>query len=337
MGLPAAWDYSRKKQRNPDVTHHDMIGMKFRPLLLLATALPAGAALHTEVKEASLRILDGDKLVTEYRTDSRTPYLYPLLSPAGATLSRHWPADESVAGEEHDHPHHRSFWLSHGAVDGFDFWSWTGTGDPKIEHRGFSAIHSDEHSATFTADLEWLAAGTSHLKEKRTYTFRQTDPETFEIEVATTLTPSSGKDVTFGDTKEGFFGLRVDRTLRLKGPQAKGHIALSTGLTDAACWGKRADWSAFYGPDESGEPAVIAMMDHPSNLRHPTWWHARDFGLLAANPFGIHNFESKADQPHLGDYVLKKDDRLSFRYLVVLHHGSLDSAKLADRWNAFSH
>jgi hypothetical protein len=76
-------------------------------------------------------------------------------------------------------------------------------------------------------------------------------------------------------------------------------------------------------------------MDHPSNLRHPTWWHARDYGLLAANPFGIHDFEAKKDKT-LGNHVLKKGESLTFRYLVVLHHGSVENAKLADHWTTFS-
>jgi hypothetical protein len=76
-------------------------------------------------------------------------------------------------------------------------------------------------------------------------------------------------------------------------------------------------------------------MDHPSNLRHPTWWHARDYGLLAANPFGIHDFEGKEDE-HLGDYTLKKDETLTLRYQVVVHQGTLESAALPKHFKKFS-
>ncbi|MFD0892973.1 PmoA family protein [Luteolibacter ambystomatis] len=310
--------------------------MKILLPLFFAAVLPASAAFRTEAGNGSLKVFDGDKLVTEYRTDARTPYLAPLLSPGGATLSRHWPMEKDVApGEERDHPHHRSFWLSYGDVDGFDFWAWTSKkGEPKIVHKGFSGVKADERSATFTVDLVWTADGTDRLTEKRTYTIRKAEAETTEIELATVM-ESAGAETLFGDTKEGFCGLRVDRTLRLKGETAKGHIADSEGRTDQDCWGKRSNWVAFTGPDEKGEPAVIAMMDHPSNFRHPSWWHARDYGLLAANPFGIHDFEGKKDKT-LGQHVLKKGDKLAFRYLVVLHHGTADSAKLADRWSTFS-
>ncbi len=302
--------------------------------LFLAAALPVSAAFRTEHTDTSLKVFDGEKLVTEYRTNSRVPYLDPLLSPGGACLTRHWPMREDAPTEEKDHPHHRAFWLSHGDVNGFDFWAWKGKGDPKIEHRGFSDSKAGENSATFTVALAWTADGTTLILESRTYTFRKTDADTLEIELSSKLSAPTA-DVTFGDTKEGFVGIRVDRSLRLKGPEAKSHIVNSEGLADDACWGKRSNWVAFNGPDEKGEPAVIALMDHPSNLRHPTWWHARDYGLLAANPFGIHDFEAKKDKT-LGNHVIKKGESLTFRYLVVLHHGSVENAKLADHWTTFS-
>jgi len=302
--------------------------------LFLAAALPATADFHTEHTDTSLKVFDGEKLIAEYRTNSRVPYLDPLLSPGGACLTRHWPMREDAPTEEKDHPHHRSFWLSHGDVNGFDFWAWKGAGDPKIEHHGFSDSKASGNSASFTVDLAWTAGGHTQLLEKRSYSFAKSDSDSLEIQVTSTLTAADA-DATFGDTKEGFIGLRVDRSLRLKGPEAKGHIVNSEGLADLACWGKRANWVALTGTDETGQPAVIAMMDHPSNLRHPTWWHARDYGLLAANPFGIHDFEGKPDKA-LGNQTLKKGDSLTFRYLVVLHHGTVDSAKLADHWSTFS-
>lgn len=307
-----------------------------RPVLLfLASILPAAAAFRLESTASSLKVFDGDALVTEYRTDSRVPYLYPLVVPGGGSVTRHWPVKQDVAGEEHDHPHHRSFWLSHGSVDGFDFWAWQGPGDPKIEHRAFVSQSVQGDTAAFTVDLAWNADGKTRLKERRTYTFRKTDATTLEIETASELVAPSAP-VTFGDTKEGFFALRVDRALRQKGKLAKGGIVDSEGRKDGDCWGKRADWVAFHGPGEQSEPVVVAMMDHPSGFRHPTWWHARDYGLLAANPFGIHDFENRPSDKGAGNHVLPQGDSLKFRYLVVLHRGTLASADLATHWNTFS-
>jgi hypothetical protein len=298
-------------------------------VLLASTAFATG---EFTVEESAGKVtvkLDG-KLYTEYRTDSRVPYCHPLVSASGACLTRHWPMEKGFK-EEEDHPHHRGFWMSHGAVNGHDFWAWTTKkSDPKIEHKGVRR----GKDAAFTVDLAWTAAGKMHLTEERTYAFAQIDADTTTITVTSKLTAADG-DALFGDTKEGMFAIRVDRTLRLKGKDAKGGIADSEGRKDEDAWGKKSDWVAFHGPDEKGEPAVIAVFDHPSNLRHPTWWHARDYGLLAANPFGIHDFEAKEDK-HAGDHVLKKGETLVFRYEVILHHGSLESAKLTERWAEFS-
>ncbi|WP_193215083.1 PmoA family protein [Luteolibacter marinus] len=309
-----------------------------KPLLLsLIATLPVLHAESTDIvgKDGTVTVRHNGEVFTEYRTDSRVPYLYPLLSASGACLSRHWPMSDDYKEEERDHPHHRSLWLSHGAVNGHDFWAWTTkASDPRIVHKGIRATNSTANGGSFTVDLAWTAGGKTHLTEERTFTFRWPDKETSIIGVVSKLTAADG-DVLFGDTKEGTFAVRVDRTLRLKGQQAKGHIADSEGRSDFESWGKRSNWVAFTGPDEKGEPAVVAMFDHPTNLRNPTWWHARDYGLLAANPFGIHDFEGKKDK-HLGDYTLKKGETLTLRYEVVLHHGSLESAKLPGLWTEFA-
>jgi hypothetical protein len=303
-------------------------------LLLLASAALAeeGFSIRSSDAPATIRVeLDG-KPYTDFRTDSRVPYCYPLMSPSGACLTRHWPMNEDFKEEERDHPHHRSFWMSHGSVNGHDFWSGKRPeNEPRIALKKVGEIMKD----SFTVELAWTAAGKTHLTETRTHAFRKIDERTTLIDFTSKLTAADG-DATFGDTKEGFFSIRVDRTLRQKGATAKGAITDSEGRKDGDTWGKRSNWVAFSGPDEKGEPAVIALLDHPSNLRHPTWWHARDYGLLAANPFGIHDFESRRDKQRAGVHVLKQGETLVFRYAVVIHHGSLETADIPVRWEEFS-
>ncbi|GAA5481522.1 hypothetical protein Hsar01_00731 [Haloferula sargassicola] len=280
-----------------------------------------------------MEVKENGHFLTAYHA-GRVPYLYPLPSSSGANLARHWPIEDDAEGEEHDHPHHRSMWLSHGAVNGFDFWAWTGKGEPQIKHLRTHDVKEEADGAAFTVDLEWIADGHRQLAETRTYQFHRADPETLWIDLTSRLKASDG-EVKFGDTKEGTCALRVDRTLRLKGPMAKGGILDSEGRKDDQCWGKRSKWVAFVGPDEQGEPAVVAMFDHPDNLRFPGWWHARDYGLLAANPFGIHDFE-KGKAPGSGDFVLKNGDTLTLRYRILLHHGTPQGAKLGACWEDFS-
>lgn len=315
--------------------------MKHLILLIFVGAAPLSAQItYTESKDR-LRVEIGGELFTEYRTDRIVPCLFPVMSASGSGLTRNFPFEDSIPGEEHDHPHHVSVWFTHGLVNGVDFWAQHLDRKGRIVHQSFgprttatnSADGLTTHTATFSVNLSWEEGETVHLNESRTYTITARG-NTRLIEMKSVLTGVDG-DVTFGDTKEGTAAVRVAPTLRTKGEVAKGSILNSNGERNAAAWGKRASWVTYSGPDASGKPAVIAMFDHPSNLRHPTWWHARDYGLLAANPFGQHDFEGKSDK-HLGDHVLKSGDSLTFRYLILFHEGDLNSAKIDEVWSSYS-
>ena len=283
-------------------------------------------------KDGSLQLNDGETLVTAFRTDYRVPYLYPLTAPSGTNITRHWPMEDDQKTEERDHPHHRSLWLSHGNVNGHDFWADFGKKNPSIVLNSITEKKADADSATFTADLTWTAEGEKLLQETRTHTFSRPDDKTLRIDIKSTLTALADK-VVFGDTKEGTFAIRTDRTLRVKGKEAKAKLTNSNGDTDADAWGKRANWAAYSGPDEKGEAVVIAIIDNPVSFRHPTHWHARDYGLLAANPFGIHDFESNKDKT-VGELTLKKGESFTLAYTVIIHNGSLESAKLDETYKS---
>jgi hypothetical protein len=298
----------------------------FAAIFTAFLTISAHAEFRFEEKDATHSIYDGDKLITAFRTDYRVPYLYPLTSPSGANISRHWPMEDDAPTEEKDHPHHRGLWLSHGDVNGYDFWAgMVGKKDAVIRTDKVQTEKS-ETSVTLTASLTWLGDGKELLREKRYHTFSRRDPKTLVIDIHSSLTAVADK-VTFGDTKEGTFAVRTDRTLRVVGKEAKATLTNSNGDTNAAAWGKRAKWAAYSGPDELGKPAVVAIIDGAKSFRHPTHWHARDYGLLAANPFGIHDFEKKKDKT-LGNHVLKKDEVMFLIYQVVIHEGTLESAKL---------
>lgn len=298
--------------------------------LLLLSSLAADADWTLRPDGERIDVLHDGAPLTSYRVE-RIPFVFPLPSPSGANLARHWPMEDGVEGEERDHPHHQSLWLSHGDVNGFDFWH--GRKEEEIVHLKARDLESGADSAAFTVDLEWRAGGETLLAETRRYRFSRPDERTIAIEVASDF--EARQAVTFGDTKEGTFALRVDRTLRHEGPLAQGSILNSEGQRDGGCWGERARWVAFHGPDEKGEPAVLAILDHPDNLRHPTWWHARSYGLLAANPFGVNDFEGK-DDPDFGDHPMEKGGKLRQRYLVLLQHGPIDGTAIDRRWNQFA-
>lgn len=131
--------------------------------------------------------------------------------------------------------------------------------------------------------------------------------------------------------------LRVHHPLQVKDVDgskgAAGHCLNSQGERDADVWGKAARWVGYWGPID-GTVMGVAMLDHPANLRHPTRWHARDYGLLAANPFGLHDF-TKAPKGS-GDHVIPADGSLTLRYLIVLHRGDTETAGIDARWQAWA-
>ncbi len=299
-----------------------------KSIFLLVPALLAQSALagfRQEKTDSSLKLFDGDTLITEYRTDHHLPYLYPLVGPTGVGLTRNFPMKKDVEGEQPDHPHHRSFWFTHGDVNGHDFWH-SKDHNSNIVHKSFG----ESSEGVFSVNLEWQQDKVVLLKETRTYRFSKQDDQSLLVEVQSTLTAAS--EVKFGDTKEGSFALRVSPTLRHEGKVAKGHIANSEGLTDKKAWGQRARWVSYYGPDSSGKDVTITMMDHPSNLNHPTYWHARTYGLLTANPFGEKSFTKKGN----GAHVLKKGDSLTQKYALLMQPGTFEKDSVEKTYQTFA-
>ena len=98
-------------------------------------------------------------------------------------------------------------------------------------------------------------------------------------------------------------------------------------------WGKRSDWVDYYGR-VADEDVGVAIFDHPRNLRAPTYWHARAYGLLAANPFGLKQFTG--DRRQDGRYVIPAGGSLTFRYRVFIHHGGAPQAGVAEAYRQFA-
>ena len=279
---------------------------------------------------------------TSYRfTGHDKPILYPLSGPGGVPLTRSWPIEKGVAGEPEDHPHHESLWFTHGSVNGLDFWAPRAHGAgpdgpvPHVEHVSIDRCESGE-TALLETTSRWVDADSKPvLTEHRTMIF-SADETARSIGVTLALVADAGP-VTFGDTKEGSFALRVRPQLQPKdsnGSQgASGTLVNSEGLLDGAAWGKRARWVDYSGTVD-GKAYGIAMLDHPLNLRHPTWWHAREYGLSGANPFGIHDFTGEPEGA--GNHTIAAGETLVLRYLVVLHAGNAEEAGIDCRWTIWT-
>jgi hypothetical protein len=303
---------------------------------LWVTVISLAAALATRAGESAVSVtpladrvvvrLDG-QLFTEYVfAGTPRPYCYPLLGPGGVPLTRSYPMVD-VPGEEHDHPHHRSLWFTHGQVNGTDFWS-EAPGHGRIVHDRFLELASGAAGGVIRSANRWLtAAGAEVCSDERTLRFYGGSAERRQIDVEITL-KAGGSAVVLGDTKEGSMALRLNEQMRVVQPQGKpgaGHILDSAGRVDGAAWGKRAAWCAYSGPVD-GKTFTVAMFDHPQNPRYPTWWHVRDYGLFAANPFGQHDFEGAPARA--GDLTLPAGGQITFRYRVLLLVGGSVPAAL---------
>jgi hypothetical protein len=319
--------------------------LSFFPLALSAVLCGPLAFGEVAVKELANKIrvtIDGE-LFTEFRhEDAPHVYYYPVLGPGGVSLTRSWPM-ENPPDEEHDHLHHRSMWFSHGLVNGVDFWTEQAPGKGeaknslgKIVFEKVLEAKSGADAGVLTTLQKWVAPDGSipvtSTQTLRVYQ-RPKNERLFDFEV--TLT-AGDKDVVFGDTKEGTFGIRLAESMRLKQPKApgNGHILNSEGLRDEKVWGQHAKWVDMSGPAD-GKTYGVAIFDHPSNLRHPTRWHARDYGLFAANPFC--EVEMDKTQPKgAGDYKLAAGKSVTFKYRVLLHEGDGDADKLAERFDEYA-
>ena len=308
---------------------------------LLATRLATAEVILDRHDDRVAVTVDGAEFTNYLLTGHDKPILYPLRAPGGVPLTRSWPIEKGVAGEPQDHPHHESLWFTHGSVNGHDFWAPRAHGAgpdgpvPHVEHVSIDRCESGETGLLETTSRWVDAEGKPVLGEHRTMVF-SAEPTARSIEVTLELVADAGP-VTFGDTKEGSFALRVRPALQPKdsnGSQgASGRLVNSEGLVDAAAWGKRARWVDYSGAVD-GKTYGIAMLDHPANLRHPTWWHAREYGLSGANPFGIHDFAGEPEGA--GNHTIPAGETLVLRYVVVFHEGDADAAGIDRRWKAWT-
>jgi hypothetical protein len=288
-----------------------------------------------------VRVEINSRLFTEYFfKDVPKPYCYPLIGPGEVPVTRHYP-QKDIPGEEHDHPHHHSFWFGFGDLNGHDFWrEITNTG--RIVHDGFLELRSSKKLGVIRSRNKWIAAnGEIICTDERTLRFHNSGNHERIIDFEITLRPVAG-DLRFGETKEGMVAVRVAESMRLVKPALKnekplagnGHILNSAGVRDADAWGKRAQWVDYYGPVD-GKIVGVAIFDHPTNFRHPPRWHARDYGLLAANPFGGHEYDS-SEPKGSGAFTLPAGKSLTFRYRLLLHEGDDKQGRVAQKFSEFA-
>ena len=276
-----------------------------------------------------LEVFIDDELFTAYyhSSDYKKPFLWPLLSEGGATVTRDWPLGE--IDKSKDHPHQKSFWSAYGDVNGVDCWA---EGDNSGYQVSGEVTHgSGDAYGWIHAKNSWVDKDKKPiLSEEREYRFYPAPSSARLFDVSVTFTATQG-DVLFKDTKEGgIVALRMRDSLN---EQNGGTMTLAGGrVGEAACWGKPSPWCDYSGTIEGVGVRGVTVFDNPSNLRYPTCWHVRAYGLLGANCFGLSYFTEKDANRLNGDYTLKNGETLTFKYRILVHSGNASDAKVEDRF-----
>ncbi len=290
--------------------------------------------------------LRGDVVCRYHKSpDAAKPYLWPILGPGAVALTRAWPMEKGTTGESTDHVHQRSVWFCHGdvipegieltqkikGVDGVDFWS---------EHMGHGVIRCvvvDEPTTTrercsVVTKNEWLTSdGRKILDEKRTISLH--DLGAARLVVVDIALHAVVCPITFGDTKEGSFGVRVHDAIRVQ--KGNGRIENADGkVGEGPCWGQKSVWCDYSGTID-GKAVGIAVFDHPRNP-HPACWHVRGYGLMAANPFGRAKSGFPAMKGRTDVVKLAKGDHLNLRYGLLLHAGDAKGGNVAEHYQTFT-
>jgi hypothetical protein len=289
-------------------------------------------------------IIAGQPFTTYYFPEAvAKPYLMPLRTASGVVISRAYPVANTVpeadAKTPSFEPHQRPLYFSHGNIDGLDFWG----------EEAFNKYYGDHNPPPYgrmsLTKVEDVAEGAEdgtirtrfNLKapsgrvigqEVQTFRFRGDDhTRTVDCEFVVYATKGA---VTFGDTKEGTFALRLGS--ELSAPHD--HMLNSKGARgEPAIWGKPADWVNYSGT-VSGKPVGVVVFESPKSFRHPTTWHARAYGLLAANPFGLREFTKDPNKD--GSWTIPEGKSLTFRYRVLIYDGDRSPNQIADLYRQYA-
>jgi hypothetical protein len=280
----------------------------------------------------------------------KKPVLWPVVSPAGNPITRYYPLAKKE-GERADHPHHIGIWLNYGDVNGLDFWN-NSTAIPgskastygTINLLGIDKAKGGKKKGELVYSAEWVDSKSVKLLDEKTALCFKASQNMRIIDRATTLKASAG-EVKFTDNKEGVFAIRVTSELELPAKGAiemtdahgnitkvekpdmskvTGNYLSSEGITGDAVWGTRGKWMQLHGTIK-GEKVSVVIIDHPGNPGYPTYWHARGYGLFAANTLGQKALSSGRDELN---FKLAAGQSVTFRYRMIIFSGELSSDKI---------
>ena len=332
-------------------------------VLMIASDLSAAPAKGVTVvpNETSKRVdvlIDGKPFTSYIWPDTlKKPVLFPLRAASGTIVTRGFPLDPRP-GERTDHPHHVGLWLNYESVNGVDFWN-NSTAQPAdrqakmgtiVQRRIVKTIDGADHGE-LEVEMDWIMPdGRPILRETTDFIFR-TGPNLRIVDRISTLT-ALDKPVAFKDTKDGLLGLRVRRELEQPSTEATtftdasgapttvkamstngvtGLYRSSEGKTGDAVWSTRGRWTMLSGKVEEKDLTLV-ILDHPSNPGFPTYWHARGYGLFAANPLGQEVFSNGKEKLN---FNIQPKQSATFRYRLVILDGAATPEQVEKQYRQF--
>ena len=314
-------------------------------LAALCAMLSTGADVQLKSSPHQIEVsIDGKPFTTYYfDPEMAKPYLMPLRTASGAIVTRGFPVRNDVSKGDPKapsfEPHQRPLYFGHGDFDGLDFWQepvfdryYSDHGHQAYGHmvlKKLEDVASQGDAAIVRARFTLNDPSNRVIAEEvQSFTFRG-DNQTRTVDCEFILYATNGP-LDIGDTKEGTFGIRL--APELSAPH--GRMINSKGAEgEKAIWGKPADWVDYEGVI-SGKPVGIAVFDSPSSFRHPTTWHARAYGLFAANPFGIREFTR--DPAKDGSWTVPEGKSVTFRYRVLIHEGDFGPAAISAAYSKYA-
>jgi len=325
--------------------------MKYLILFLFGTASfymsfaqNKNVTITKEKDSNKIDVFIGKKLFTSffYPDTLEKPVLYPIFASDGKMVTRGFPM-HSLPGEPTDHPHHLGLWFTYENVNGLDFWN-NSYAIPAEKKHLYGWIRTDRILKIKNGKTGVLSYHANWTNQKKEVLLEETTQFEFSgtahrrvIDRLTVL--KADTDVLFTDAKDGMLGLRVAHELQIpattdqKFTDDKGNVTIvkksddkiangnyltSEGKEGDSAWSSRAVWCKMYGK-MAGDSISIAIIDHPGNPNYPTFWHARGYGLFAANPLGEKIFTNGKSEKNLR---LRKGESVQFFYRIVITDGN---------------
>jgi len=258
-------------------------------------------------------VIDGREVARYYANpDAPKPYLFPLIGPSGKRLtSMVHPVDP------YGHRHHRSVWIGHADVNGYDFWA--ENNENRIVFEKLAGFGSSDDAASFAVVHVWRAGdGVQVLRDTRTWALRRLDGGEYYLDLTLALEPAE-KSVTFGKTPFGLLGVRVAPAMTVA--VGGGRILNSEGeVNEEAVFQQPAGWVDFSGRVAADAVNGITLFDHPENPGHPPAFHVRDEGWVSPC--------FTKDAP----YTLELGEKLVLRYRLYVHDSDSDAERLETHW-----